>query len=261
MITKFKRSIQATFLPIEDSIKKQPDQKPIDLIAERLKSEYGHSASQPNVFNIGTKNVAGIESEPLDGLIVTILSQQSQIAITQRTADALLKAYPDWNDALIAGSDDIQQTLQAAKGNLTKTKADYIYGVLSYLKEERGELSLSFLRSYQLADARKLLLSFKGVGAKTASCVLLFNLQLPAMPVDTHVLRISKRLELVDKKANSMQVQTWFEENLPQKWEAHYEFHLNTIEHGRSTCKALNPQCERCILNAFCPSAEINLSN
>ena len=261
MTTTSKRLAQSTFLPIGDSTKKQPDRKQIDLIAERLKSEYGHSASNPNVFNIGTTNVAGIESEPLDGLIVTILSQQSQIATTQRMADALFKAYPDWNDALTAGSDGIQQTLQAAQGNLTKTKADYIYGVLSYLKEERGELSLSFLRSYQLADSRNLLLSFKGVGAKTASCVLLFNLQLPAMPVDTHVLRISKRLELVDEKSNPMQVQTWFEENLPQKWEAHYEFHLNTIEHGRSTCKALNPKCERCVLNGFCPSAEINLSN
>ncbi len=241
-------------------MKNKEDQKQLKLIAERLKLEYGHSASKPNVFNTETTIVAGIESEPLDGLIETILSQQSPIATTQRMADALRKTYPDWNDALTAGSEGIQKTLQAARGNLTKNKAGYIYGVLSHLQEERGELSLSFLRFYQLEDARNLLLSFKGVGSKTASCVLLFNLQLPAMPVDTHVLRISKRLKLGDEELKPMQLETWFEENLPQQWEAHYELHLNIIEHGQATCKALNPQCERCMLNDLCPSAEINLS-
>jgi len=128
--------------------------------------------------------------------------------------------------------------------------------VLSHLKKERGELSLNFLRSYKLQDARNLLLSFKGVGAKTASCVLLFNLQLPAMPVDTHVLRIAQRLKLVNDKLKPDKVETWFEDNLPQNWEAHYEFHLNTIAHGQITCKALNPKCDRCILNDLCPSAD-----
>jgi endonuclease III len=238
-------------------MKDNQDNEQLKIIAERLKLEYGHSVLKPNVFNTETIIMAGLESEPLDGLIETILSHQSPNAVTHRMGAALRTAYPDWEDALTAGAEGIQQVLQNAKGNLTKNKSGYIYGVLSHLKKERGELSLSFLRSYKLQDARNLLLSFKGVGAKTASCVLLFNLQLPAMPVDTHVLRIAQRLKLVNEKLKPDKVETWFEENLPQTWAAHYEFHLNAIAHGQITCKALNPKCDRCVLKDLCPSADI----
>jgi endonuclease III len=235
-------------------MKAQKDKKYLGIIAERLKLEYGYSASKPNIFNTETRVVAGFESEPLDGLIETILSQQSPIASTQRMADALHNAYQDWNEALESGVEKIEQVLKDARGNLAKSKAGYIYGVLLTLKQEHGKLSLSFLRSYKLEDARNYLLSFKGVGTKTASCVLLFNLQLPAMPVDTHVLRITQRLKLVSNKLKPAKVETWFEENLPKDWESHYEFHLNAIAHGQATCKALNPKCDRCILGDLCPS-------
>ncbi len=230
----------------------------LEIIAARLKSEYGYSALKPNIFNTETTTIAGLESEPLDGLIATILSHQSPNAVTQRMGEALHTAYADWNEALDAGVDGIQQVLQNARGNLTRNKAGYIHGVLSRIQEEYGELSLNFLRFAKVEDVRSLLLSFKGVGAKTASCVLLFNLQLPAMPVDTHVLRIAQRLRLVNEKLKPPKVETWFEENLPKNWEAHYEFHLNAIAHGQLTCKALNPKCGNCVLKDLCPSAEIS---
>ena len=74
----------------------------IEIINQKLKSEYKHSAQEPNVFNTEIRTVAGELSEPLDGLIETILSQQSPIASTQRMANALFITYPKWDDALTA---------------------------------------------------------------------------------------------------------------------------------------------------------------
>ena len=232
-------------------------EKKIEQIHNKLKSEYKHSAQEPNVFNTDIRTVAGELSEPLDGLIETILSQQSPIASTQRMANALFINYPKWEDALNAGLEKITETLQSARGNLTKSKANYIFGILTKLKTEKNELSLNFLRSYEPSEAKKYLLALNGVGPKTASCVLLFNLQLPSQPVDTHIFRISNRLGLIDEKLKPAEVETFFEKKLPKNWETHYEFHLNMIEHGMKTCKAQNPKCESCVLKSLCPSANI----
>ena len=227
----------------------------VSVVAQKLKEQYRHSAEKPNVFNTDTRTVAGEQSEPLDGLIETVLSQQSPIASTQRMANALFTKYPTWDKALKAGFEDIEATLKEARGNLTKSKAGYIFGILTKLKNERKELSLNFLRSYRPADAKKYLLALNGVGPKTASCVMLFNLQLPSQPVDTHIFRISQRLHFVTDKFKPAEVEIWFEENLPKTWQTHYEFHLNMIEHGMNTCKAQNPKCDCCVLNKLCPSA------
>lgn len=229
----------------------------IEIINQKLKSEYKHSVLEPNVFNTEIRTVAGELSEPLDGLIETILSQQSPIASTQRMANALFITYPKWDDAFTAGVDHITETLQSARGNLTKSKANYIFGILNKLKTERNELSLNFLRNYEPSEAKKYLLALNGVGPKTASCVLLFNLQLPSQPVDTHIFRISNRLGLIDEKLKPAEVETFFEQNLTKNWETHYEFHLNMIEHGMKTCKAQNPKCVICILQVLCPSANL----
>lgn len=228
-------------------------------VAARLKARYGYAADQPNVFNTDAAMVAGPESEPLDGLLETILSQQSPVAATQRMADALRRAFPDWSQALAAGAAGIQTVLQAARGNLANAKAGYIHRVLSRLQAERGSLSLQFLRTWAPAEARKFLLSLPGVGPKTASCVLLFNLQLPAQPVDTHLLRIAQRLGFVGETAKPGDAETWFEHRLPPTWEAHYEFHLNGIVHGQQTCKAQRPRCGECVLQEECPSAGLGV--
>lgn len=226
-------------------------------VVSRLKLRYGYSAQASNVFNDEIGIVAGPESEPLFGLIETILSQQSLIATTQRMSVALRTAFPEWQQALAAGSEGIQRVLAQARGNLTQVKATYIHSVLHRLDAEQGELSLQFLRTWSDTAARDYLLSFSGVGPKTASCVLLFNLQRPVQPVDTHIHRIAQRLKFVHEDAKPVDTAAWFDAHLPTHWETHYEFHLNAIDHGRLTCRAQNPQCATCVLNDLCPSARL----
>jgi endonuclease III len=195
-----------------------------------------------------------VREDPIEELIHTILSQQNVGVVTQRLYDALKRAFPTWKQALEVGSDSIQRVLEAAGGGLAAVKAKSIHRCLRQILETRGELSLEFLRRESLEDARDFLENLPGVGPKTSGCVLMFELRLPAMPVDTHIHRIAKRLEFVGASSSATQTQTWFESNLPNTWKARYEFHVNAFSHGRETCKAIRPRCESCVLLELCPS-------
>jgi endonuclease-3 len=99
-------------------------------------------------------------------------------------------------------------------------------------------------------EAKDWLTEIKGVGVKTASIVLLFSLDRPAFPVDTHVYRVTRRLGLIDQKASRERAHRILEEVMPE--ETYYAFHLNLIRHGREVCVARTPRCEECVLNELC---------
>ena len=224
-----------------------PEQLPE--IARRLRARYLPDPPQPRV-----------SGEPLNGLISTILSQQNVAATTRKQFEGLRQAFPRWEVALAAGPDAIEDALRAAGGGLARVKAAYIYGVLAGLDEARGHLSLRDTRHMPDAEVGRLLEGLPGVGPKTAACVLLFDLARPAMPVDTHIERITRRLELVPARWGAVRMQRWYEQVLPPGWTARYTFHVSNIRHGRETCKAIRPRCETCVLADLCPSAGIFLA-
>ena len=129
-------------------------------------------------------------------------------------------------------------------------KAPRIQAVLRRIAETRGGVDLAFLDEMPLEEARAWLIALPGVGPKTAACVLLFACGRPALPVDTHVHRLARRLGLVPDRATAEQTQLALEALLPP--EAYYAFHLNLIRHGREVCKAPRPLCERCPIRAWC---------
>ncbi len=196
-------------------------------------------------------------AEPLNGLISTILSQQNTAPITRRQFAALKTAYPRWEAALADGPDGIEVVLKGAGGGLSRIKAGYIHAALTHLEATRGTLSLRDLRDLPDDQVRALLEGMPGVGMKTASCVLLFELARPAMPVDTHIWRIATRLGLTPEGWNAVKVERWFDRVLPREWAARYTFHVATIRHGRETCRARNPRCDSCVLLDLCPAAAL----
>jgi endonuclease III len=198
--------------------------------------------------------------EPLDGLIGTILSQQNLGVITRRQFAGLKAVYTTWEAALQDGPDGIEAALRAVGGGLIRTKADRIWRVLDKLQQERGLLSLRDTREMDDDAVRSLLESLPGVGPKTASCVLLFDLARPAMPVDTHIERISRRLELAATKWNAVKIEAWYGEVLPRTWTERYTFHVSMIKHGQQVCRSQRPLCAECLLRDLCPSAGIFLS-
>jgi endonuclease-3 len=103
-----------------------------------------------------------------------------------------------------------------------------------------------------LDEAKAWLQEMKGVGPKTAACVLMFALGRPALPVDTHVHRVSQRLGYVPDKATAEQAHDILEAMLPE--ELIYPFHIMLIKHGRRLCRAQRPLCQECPLLDGCPA-------
>jgi len=102
------------------------------------------------------------------------------------------------------------------------------------------------------------LVALAGVGPKTAACVLLFSLDRPFFPVDTHVHRTAVRLGLVPPRANPVVAQTLLQRAVPD--ELMYELHLNLIRHGRHVCVARRPLCSQCVLREICPRVGVTES-
>ena len=111
-------------------------------------------------------------------------------------------------------------------------------------------ISVTAFRGAVAGSDVKSLSQISGVGKKTASCVMLFGAGLPAIPVDTHVHRVSLRLGLVPPRASPDQATDLLEAAIPRK--DHYAFHINLIRHGREVCKAPRPRCEICVLKQRC---------
>jgi endonuclease-3 len=116
--------------------------------------------------------------------------------------------------------------------------------------QRRGSLDLAFLAELPLDEAKLWLEQLPGVGPKTAGCVLLFSLGIPALPVDTHIHRVAKRLGLIDTKTSADKAHRILEPMIPPQ--EIYSFHINMIEHGRQVCSAQNPKCQICVLENEC---------
>ena len=187
----------------------------------------------------------------VDVLVETVLSQNTSDVNSHRAFESLLSRFGSLEAAVSAGAAEIEEAISNA--GLSRIKSARIKEMLVRLVRENGSLDLSFLSAMDLEDARQYLTSFRGVGQKTASCVLLFALGRPALPVDTHVHRVARRLGLIGQAVTAEAAQAALEELVPPS--DRYEFHLHLIEHGRTVCHARRPRCGDCVLNGLCPSA------
>jgi endonuclease-3 len=189
--------------------------------------------------------------DPLDELIITILSQNTSWQNCRRAFDNLKENFKTWKQVASA---DTQKIARAIKiGGLSDIKAGRIKEILKVVYEESSSYSLLLLKKETLADAHKFLVSLKGVGPKTAACVLLFSCRKPILPVDTHILRISKRLGLIPEDTDAVRAHELLGRQVPHKKETILTFHVDMIQHGRTVCKSQKPRCRNCILKLLCP--------
>ncbi len=185
---------------------------------------------------------------PLDELISTILSQNTNDRNRDRAFDALRARFPNWEAVRDAPLEAVIEAIRPA--GLANQKAQRIQEVLREITRLRGALELDFLRELPLEEARSWLMQFKGVGPKTAAIVLLFSLGRPAFPVDTHIYRVSGRIGLRPAEMTVEDTHAWLELLLPP--ETWYAAHLNLIRLGREVCQARRPRCDRCPIREFC---------
>jgi len=189
------------------------------------------------------------ELPPVDELVSTILSQNTNDVNRDRAFYALRERFAAWEAVRDAPEADVVDAIRPA--GLANQKGPRIQAVLRAITEERGALDIGFLRDLPVDQARAWLTKFKGVGPKTAAIVLLFSLGRPAFPVDTHVHRVTGRLGLRPESMSADDSHAHFEGLLPP--DTYYAAHLNLIRHGREVCHARKPACAGCVLLKLCP--------
>jgi len=190
---------------------------------------------------------------PLDELVLTILSQNTSDTNRDRAYADLRSALPEWDDVAGAPLPVIERAIRS--GGLAPTKAPRIRAVLRALRDRGITLDDRALHGIRHDRLYELLVALPGVGPKTAACVLLFSLDRPYFPVDTHVHRVAIRLGLVPPKATAVHTQEELQAVLAPR--EMYEVHMNLIRHGRHVCVALRPICSECVLNDICPKVGV----
>jgi endonuclease-3 len=275
---------------------------PISLLLRRLETAYGRRPWRT-------------WRRPLDILVGTILSQNTNDRNSDAAMDRLRQALPTWDAVADAPLWQIAGAIRPA--GLHRQKADHIRTILrgireaSELRQRRSnsaaepaaltfepaaltfepaagaagdarcgslpllpqrartqrartrrartatqpcpDLHLDFLRRWPTARVWKYLTALRGVGPKTASCVLLFSLRRPVLPVDTHIHRVSGRLGLIGPRTTAEKAHELLAAMVPP--DKVYAFHVLMIAHGRQTCHARRPNHAACILRDVCPSA------
>jgi endonuclease-3 len=185
---------------------------------------------------------------PLDELVLTILSQSTSDRNRDAAYGALRRRFPTWESVRRAPPGAIERAIRS--GGLSRGKSRVIHDALQRIALDHGSLSLDVLKRWPKGRAREYLLGFRGVGEKTAACVLLFACRQPAFPVDTHVERIIRRLGWVDGRATPEAMHALLERHVPPA--RHYSGHINLITLGRRLCRPRDPACHLCPLRRSC---------
>ncbi len=188
-------------------------------------------------------------SNPLECLILTILSQNTNDLNRDKAYLSMKERFPSWENVLDARERELADSIRV--GGLAKVKSKRIKEILKSIKKDHGKFDLSFLREKSTEEVEKILSSYNGVGLKTAKIVLLFALGRDVFPVDTHIHRLSKRMGFVPPGATREKTHEIMGELVPKK--KMYSFHINLIRHGREVCTARKPGCSQCILGSICP--------
>jgi endonuclease-3 len=186
--------------------------------------------------------------DPVSELVCTILSQNTNDLNRDVAYQALRARFPTWEQVRDAPVEEVIEAIRPA--GLANQKGPRIQAALRKITEERGRLDLDFLADMPVEEAKAWLTRMNGVGPKTAAIILLFSLNRPAFPVDTHIHRVTRRLGLIGPKVTAEQAHGILEGLIAP--EHYYAFHLNLIQHGRLICKAGKPRCELCAIREYC---------
>ncbi|XP_052159099.1 putative DNA glycosylase At3g47830 [Oryza glaberrima] len=190
----------------------------------------------------------------LDGLVTTLLSQNTTDAISRRAFAALKAAFPTWDQ--VVDEEEGKRLEDAIRcGGLAATKAARIRAMLRGVRERRGKICLEYLRDLSVDEVKTELSRFKGIGPKTVACVLMFYLQKDDFPVDTHVLRITNAIGWVPATASRERAYLHLNSKIPDD----LKFDLNClfVTHGKlcqSCSKKLGGQ-KTTGSNSMCPLA------
>ena len=208
------------------------------MVAERLGQEFPGSAAALCALDHAT---------PFQLLAATILSAQCTEVRVNLVTPALFAAFPD--SAVLAGAEPARVEELIRSTGFFRAKTRSLIGMATAIEDRFGG---------QVPTGLADLVTVPGVGRKTANVLRSVAFDLPGLPVDTHVLRLSRRLGLTETltpaaQADAVRVEQLLNTMVPPAERG--VFSLRMILHGRATCLARTPRCGQCLLADFCPSA------
>jgi len=185
------------------------------------------------------------KQNPFRVLISTVLSQRTRDENTKKATSLLFSKYKTINDIANASEKELRKLIKSV--GFYRQKAKSIKEISRILVEKyKGKVPKNFNE----------LISLPRVGRKTANCVLVYGFGIPAIPVDTHVHRISNRIGLVKTKKPE-ETEKELRKNVPKKYWVVLN-HLLVI-HGQTLCLAIRPKCERCPIKSVCKTGRHKL--
>jgi endonuclease-3 len=192
--------------------------------------------------------------DPLSELISSLLSHRTRNADSGRAFKALRARFSDWRAMMNAPTEEVEATIHGV--TWPEQKAPRLQAVLHAIEERHGSLSLDFLESMPVEEARAWLESIPGIGPKTSAAVLSFSaLRKAALPVDSHHHRVAQRTGLIPLSTAVGPSHAALAALLPEHWDAQqiYDNHEVMMLHGQRCCFFKNPACHRCTVLDLCP--------
>lgn len=174
--------------------------------------------------------------------VAVILSAQTTDRQVNAVTGELFNAYPDFASLARARLSDVRRIIRSTGFYRNKAKN---------IVDMANEVVVKF--SGKLPGSREELVTLPGIGRKSANVILSIGHGVPALAVDTHIIRIANRLAYADSR-DPLVVELALTELIPERlWTS---AHLLLIRHGRATCRARQPLCAACPVNGLCASPD-----
>jgi len=191
----------------------------------------------------------GNKSNLMDELIFIHLSKKTNEKGYSEAFNRLSSAFPRWEGLADADPETIKSLIEAAGLGNQRTKE--LLANIKKIKSDFGHLNLDKLRCWKKRKTFNYLTSLKGIGPKSALCIMMYSLNKQVFPVDTHVQTICERMGFISDGLDHDKAQTILADMFPKK--LRYALHVNMVAHGRKICrKRGRPLCELCNLSKFC---------
>lgn len=186
--------------------------------------------------------------DPLNNLMLTILSQNTNDKNRDQAYSRLKEKFPTWQEVMMADVREIEDAIRP--GGLAKQKSERIQNILQWIQHECGTLNLDFLCHENSDRIIEKFCQLKGIGIKTITVVLMFSCGVDVFPVDTHVHRLCRRLGFVPDKATAEKT-FWLMRPIVPHGKS-FSLHINFLKLGRTICLARKPKCEACPIAKYC---------
>lgn len=197
----------------------------------------------------------GNKVDPLEELLYLVITQRTRIELARKIFEEFRRKFYPWEKVLIPDTqDNLKKILiKGGRGNL---RYRAVTEIITEINKRVGKTSLEFLRKYSRKEAKEFLLSLPWTGQKTAYCILMYSLGHHVFPVDSNIMRIFKRTNILKpadillEGVNHRTAQKKISKFIPG--DITYRLHVNLVMHGKKLCFKRNPRCNICPIQLFC---------